>query len=56
MSKNLTQKILQKTCPAMETKEKKVKNKHDNAQGSDIRGNNYQYRRKKTIMNFTQYQ
>lgn len=40
----------------METKENKVKNKHDSAQGSDIRGNNCKYRRKKRIMNFTQHQ
>ena len=39
----------------METKENKMKNKHDNRQGS-ISGNNDKYRRKKRNMNFTQHQ
>ena len=33
----------------METKENKMKNKHDNRQGNNISGNNGKYRRKKKI-------
>lgn len=40
----------------METKESKMKNKHDNAQGSNISGNNHKQRRKERNMNFTQHQ